>query len=362
MKITNIERAILICFVFSGNMVLASDYVSIIHESNVEYIYDVGEVTEDWSVWANIGGKYSCGSWFPHESTENLGETFEQSQSCSQDQERTRNVYSVASDGSRTLIKTDKENQTITAYNKQNSVGIKDYILNQKTDPWSSWTNVGGFIECNSWTPLASTINLGEAFTQKRKCNQEQTRTQNVYDNWASGAVTINSTNIENNKLTDQEDSQQSTGTKDYVLNQSTGAWSNWANSGGLINCSSWSPSTTSKEKGTTFTQNQYCEQKQTRSQTTYNNWASGNQTVHSTNSESTTITNVRNSRSAIGNRPLEWRSYDYQGGMTSCSGGLGYRPSGSCSNHGQTVYRCTIDSGHPGNNTYYAKITYRCS
>lgn len=362
MKKTKIGKAILVCLGFSSGIVLANDYVSIIYDSTARYIYDVGEMTEGWSSWYDVGEKYSCGSWLPIESTENLGNIFEQTQSCSQDQERKMEIYSVASDGTKTLIKTNTENQTATVFNKQDSIGTKDYVLNQTTDAWSNWSNVGGFTSCNSWTPSNTTVNLGTSFTQKRNCNQEQARTQNVYDNWASGAVTQNSVNTESQTLTNQEDSQQSTGTKDYILNQSTGSWSGWSNSGGLVNCSSWSPSTTSREKGTTFTQNQYCEQVQTRSQITYNNWASGAQTVHSTASGSQTLTNIKNSRSAVGNRPLEWRSHDYQGGMSSCSGGLSSRPRGSCSNHGQTVYRCTIDSGHPGNNTYYAKITYRCS
>ena len=69
-------------------------------------------------------------------------------------------------------------------------------IIGERADDWSEWSVVNEY-NCNSWTPLASSVNYGVDFTQTQDCKQDQKRTRNVYDIWYSGTETFNRTETE---------------------------------------------------------------------------------------------------------------------------------------------------------------------
>ncbi len=263
--------------------------------------YITGTRTGNWSGWSDSGNQYNCSSWSPSASTVNLGSTFEQTQSCKQNQTRTRKIYNVWADGTETVKNTETGSQTINETNKRNTTGTKNYITGTSYGSWSSWTDKNGHYSCGSWSPATSTINYGQSFTQTRSCKQDQTRSRTEYNNWADGSKTVKRTETDTRTINENE-SKSATGTKNYVTSTAYGSWSGWSDSGGQYSCSSWSPSTSTIEQGVRFTQNQSCKQNQTRSRTVYNVWADGTQTYKSTENQSKTI-NETNSRTATGTK-----------------------------------------------------------
>ncbi|MBM26467.1 MAG: hypothetical protein CL760_12475 [Chloroflexi bacterium] len=87
-------------------------------------------------------------------------------------------------------------------------------IIGERADDWSEWSVVNEY-NCNSWTPLASSVNYGVDFTQTQDCKQDQKRTRNVYDIWYSGTETFNRTETESQTV-DVQNEQNSTGTYNF--------------------------------------------------------------------------------------------------------------------------------------------------
>ena len=262
----------------------------------------VSEREETWSSWNNLSSVYGCLEWSPKADTINYGEDFAQTRNCSQDQERTKDIYNVWADGSETFNRTETENQTIIVEETQNKVGTKNFISSSREDVWSNWNDVGLHYNCDSWNPNVSTVNYGASFTQNRNCSQNQERTRNVYDVWADGNETLNHVETGTQTINEQE-SQLATGTKNYVASTSTSNGS-WTNSGSLHSCSSWTPSTSTVNSGQSFTQTRVCKQNQVQTVTTYNHWANGTTTVASTTQNTKTI-NQNQSRAATGTKPI---------------------------------------------------------
>lgn len=336
-------------------------YAAIISELHSDYVFSKGEGEGAWSSWQDVGSQHGCGTWSPLISDINYGTDFTQSQSCLQNQERTRDIYEEKSDGSKVYLRTEVDDNTITVSNTQTETGDKDFVLTQTTSAWSAWSDNGGTTNCSVYSPSVDSVNFGSDFTQSRLCSQDQVRTQTVYNHWAKGSQTVDSTNTDNQTLTNQTETQSATGDKDFILTQTTSAWSAWSNNGGVTNCGSYSPATNTIESGKSFTQTRYCSQPQKRTQTVYNVWAKGSQTVDSTNTGTQTLTNQAQTRSATGNRPLEWDYGTYiTGYITSCGSTTTVRPRGSCSTKGATTIACG-QVYHPGNNTYYKKSQYTC-
>ncbi len=178
----------------------------------------VSEREESWSNWNDVGLHYNCNTWTPNVSTVNYGDSFTQNRNCSQDQNRTRNVYDVWADGTETLNKTESEAQTIIETETQGAIGTMNYVSSTSTNN-SSWTNSGSLHSCTSWTPSTSTVNSGQSFTQTRVCKQSQVQTITTYNHWADGTTTVKSTS-QNTKTIDQNQSRSATGTKPI-----TGHW-----------------------------------------------------------------------------------------------------------------------------------------
>ena len=295
--------------------------------------------TEAWSAWADQNAPYGCNSWSPSPDTVNLAENFVQNRDCSQKQTRSRDVINVWESGKETLKQTDNESQVITVEQERSSIGTKDYITGSSAGVWSAWANDGSIKNCSAWTPDVDTVNLDSAFTQSRNCDQAQTRTQTIYDVWASGAKTAKSTQTGTQTI-EVTQSQSATGTKNYITGTSYSSWSGWSNSGGVYSCSSYSPSTSSVNLGSTFTQSRSCSQNQVRSRTVYNVWKNGATTVKTTESDSRTV-DVTQNRSATGTKDYitgtsysSWSGWSNSGGHYSCGS---WTPAPSTVNYGSS-------------------------
>ncbi len=293
-----------------------------------------------WSSWSNSGSPTGCGGWSPSTGTVNLGDSFTQSRSCDQAQKRTRTIYNVWKSGDRTAKTTETGNQSVTVTQSQSATGAKDYITGELSyGPYSAYTNSGSPNNCETWSPAASTVNLGSSFTQTRECRQSQSRQRTVYDVWKSGKTTAKYTQGSGRTI-DVTQSQSATGTKNYVTGTSYGSWGGWSNSGGAYSCGGYSPSTSTINLGSSFTQSRSCSQNQTRSRTVYNVWKNGVKTYKSTDSGSQTIS-VTQSKAATGTKDYitgssngSWSSWSNSGGVYSCSG---YSPSTSTVDYGKS-------------------------
>ncbi|NOH29658.1 RCC1 domain-containing protein [Vibrio mediterranei] len=311
----NFSKSVLTLYILASVPAFAASYVAIIKgDFSVK-----GEPTKNteradpWSSWVDDGGHYGCGAWNPDESTIDWGTLFNQARDCNQDKERERDVYDVWSDGTETYNRTEYEFQTITEQESQQATGTKNYVDSQRADPWSSWDNQGASYDCSTWNPDESTIDYGTSFTQSRDCSQDQIRDRDIYDVWADGSETYSHTEFQNQTITEQE-SQQSTGTKNYITGTENGTWSNWTNTGITYNCSVWTPDPSTVDDGVSFTQNRDCSQDQTRTRTIYNVWADGSKTVKTTETDNQTI-NVTENQQAVGTKPVKVQFVKISGG-----------------------------------------------
>lgn len=263
--------------------------------------YIVSQTNPNWSSWTNTGSAYGCGSWSPSPSTVNLGQSFTQSRTCSQDQVRSRTIQDVWKSGKKTTNRTESDAQTVSVTQNQSATGTKNYIVGTTYGSWSGYSNSGSIYGCGSYGPSTSTVNLGQTFTQTRSCSQDQVRTRTTYDKWADGSETVSGSQT-GSRTVDVTQSRSATGTKDYVINQSYGSWGSYSNTGSPYNCGGYSPDPSTIDYGQSFTQSRSCSQNQVRYRTIYNNWASGAQTSAGSDSSSR-VTTVTQSRSATGTK-----------------------------------------------------------
>ena len=293
----------------------------------------------NWSGWGDSGSQYNCSSWSPATSTINLDQSFTQTQSCKQNQTRTRTIYNIWANGTETVKNTESSNQTVTETNSRGATGTKNFISTTRTGNWSGWGDSGSQYNCSSWSPATSTINLDQSFTQTQSCKQNQTRSRTIYNVWANGTETVKNTESGNQTVT-ETNSRGATGTKNFISTTRTGNWSGWSDSGIQYNCSSWNPATSTINLGSAFTQTQSCKQNQTRARTIYNVWANGTETVKNTESGNQTVTET-NSRGATGTKNYitgssygSWSGWTDKNGHYSCAS---WSPATSTVNLGST-------------------------
>ena len=277
-----------------------------------------------WSGWSNNGSVNSCGSWSPSPSTVNLGSSFTQNRSCTQPQKRTRTLYNVWKSGKKTYKSTGTDTRNITVTQSQSDVGEKDYITGDTWGGWSGWSNNGSVNSCSSWSPSPTTVNLGASFTQNRSCTQPQKQTRTLYHVWKSGKKTYKSTGTNTRNITVTQ-SQSDVGEKDYITGTSTGSWGGYSNTGSVKSCSGWSPSPTTVNLGSSFTQTRSCKQGQVRYRTIYNVWKSGKKTSKNTESSTRDVT-VTQSQSDVGEKDYVtgdtwggWSGWSNNGSVNSC-------------------------------------------
>ena len=280
---------------------------------------------DTWSSWSDTSAHYDCDTWSPNVSTVPYGDSFTQTRDCSQDQERTRNVYDVWADGSETLNHVETDNQTITETESQNAIGNQNFINTERADNWSSWSNTGIHYDCDTWNPNVSTVPYGNSFTQTRDCSQDQIRSRDVYDVWADGSESLNRVEIENQTISEQE-SQSAVGNQNFIENEREESWSNWIDSSAHYNCDTWTPDASTIAYGDSFTQTRNCDQDQYRTKDIYNVWADGTETFNRTETENKTIIE-QESQAAIGTKNFistqrndTWSSWTDKGTPYDCT------------------------------------------
>lgn len=140
----------------------ASQFVSLVSVENAEIkkqivVEKVGE-TEKFGSWSNVNDIYDCSSWTGSDP---------QVRTCFQDQQRTKDIYSVFSDGSESFDERIIENQTINIQQSRTIVNTTSTITN--------WNLVGSVHSCGPWSG------------NTRSCKQDQAQMQYFYNEYSDG-------------------------------------------------------------------------------------------------------------------------------------------------------------------------------
>jgi hypothetical protein len=241
-----------------------------------------------YSLWSNVGVNHSCGLWTPPEGTIIWGEEFEQSRICNQNQERDvtpalmNPILDTTKQGD---VYQDGQLINVTQYNP--SIGTLDYVTGERAADWGTWIDAGGNYACDDWTPSTETVNLFENFTQNRDCSQNQTRSRQVFNVWASGEETPKRVDPGAQTIT-EEQLQVVQGTRDFIDGQSINAWSTGANDDPPYACEDWGPTPT--EQAADYMQDRVCSQNQSRTRTINDVWKSGRSTFNSIETDNGTV------------------------------------------------------------------------
>jgi len=212
------ERTITTTEVFNGTprTTVKNDYqnipVVISYLETGQENFNTGNQRTEYTTWLDSGNHYACTTFVPLLSNINLGESFTQNRDCSQNQERTETVYDIWADGSEILNNSSIETQILTETESQNAIGTKNFNTGSQRIEYTNWLNSGVHYSCDSFSPLSTTIRLGEPLSQNRNCSQDQNRTKITHDIWADSSETVNNTLIETQTLIENE-TQNTTGT-----------------------------------------------------------------------------------------------------------------------------------------------------
>lgn len=294
----------------------------------------------DWSEWENYGAPYECSTWWPLAEDTNAGVGFEQTRACMQMQKSSRDIFLVWRSGPEFKIDTEERERDLFFDQSRETEGTKDYIVSTTAGEWSDWANKGEATGCGTWSPSTATMNYGESFTQTRSCDQVQGKTRTIYNNWQSGEQTVYTTETDEQLITVTQN-QSATGVKDYKTGEVVyGEYSEYKLTGEPHSCEAWSPSESTVNLGTEFTQERACKQSESRQRTIYDVWASGRETEKATSGSSRTV-DVVQSQSATGTKDYvvrsyvtDWTSWVDVGDVSSCSN---YSPSASTVNYGES-------------------------
>ncbi len=238
------------------------------------------------SNWGNSGGVYQCSGWSPSPSMVEYGESFSQSRSCKQNQQRTWSyTASSANIDSRT------ESRTVNTSQSQNATGTMMHWVSYPST-FTSWTNDGGRYGYSGWTPGFSTQTSG--FTQTRSYSQDQTRFEQKRQRETH-------TNQIRNTGSPIKRDRTVTGSESRGIDID---YSNWVDNGGHYSCGSWAPPANTINEGKSFTQARSCKQNQTR--TKY--YRSSGSVKH--NVTESRVLSESESRSATGTCPPQYSSW----------------------------------------------------
>ncbi|MDT8925143.1 hypothetical protein RBE51_20335 [Pseudomonas taiwanensis] len=247
------------------------------------------------SDWTNIRTEYRCSDWAPDPSTQTVGAVFLQTQSCSQDQERTvqQRQQNIKTDAIRNVGTVQTESRTVSPAHFREAVGIQEtWIATSPT--FADWVSVSGAHDCSNWAPNPSSYTASTSFNQKAtNCVIDQTRTRQEREEETTTGDIRNSGSpvVESRQLTGQA------ATRSYVI-----TIGDWANQGDKHSCGNWAPAATTVGLGKTFTQTATdCQQTQVRSRNEqYTDHLSGQKVSALNTTEKQTIT-VSNTRDSVG-------------------------------------------------------------
>ena len=299
--------------------------------------------------WANIRAEYGCSVWSPDPSTQTIGSAFLQTQSCSQDQERTvqQRQQNIKTEVIRDVGAAQTENRTLSPSRTRDAVGaLETWITTSPT--FSDWEAVSGAHNCSNWSPSPSNYTQSVTFNQNAtNCVVDQARIrQEREQETTTGAIRDSgSPTPESRQLNSQA------ATRPYVI-----AIGDWTNQGGKQSCSNWAPATTAVGLGKAFTQTATdCQQAQVRTRNEqYTDHLSGQKVTALNTTENQTIA-VSDTRNAVG--ALEdwiattstYTAWVNSGAITSCSN---WSPAPSSVTVGQSFTQTSTDCAQPQTRT----------
>lgn len=175
------------------------------------------------------------------------------------------------------------------------------------TPNFTNWVNINSPYDCTEWGPNPSGITVGVSYTQTANdCKQEQTRTRQERE---QETTTLSYRDvglpITENQVITTTDTRNAVGTMESWIDTDP-VYTTWINSGVLYGCSNWSPAPSTVNSGVSFTQTATdCSQNQTRDR---QNREQETTTLAIRNNgsvivENQTLTNMNNTRSAIGTK-----------------------------------------------------------
>jgi len=161
--------------------------------------------------WEETSEPYSCTNWTPDSFSFLVGESFDQTQSCLQDFERTVTYKEYDSfSGEEVVISTETESDTQTIENERIASGTRSILPPES----SGWVDVNEPYECSEWTPHESTVAEGVEFIQTQSCLQDQEETITVYaEDISTGQREIESQETNSHTITVTHE-QDNVGTK----------------------------------------------------------------------------------------------------------------------------------------------------
>jgi hypothetical protein len=213
--------------------------------------------------YVNYGSATGCGGYSPSTSTVDYGRNFTQTGSCTQP---TRNTYSFSTGGSHYKSSSKSVSDTITA------TGTKT-VITSASSSFTSWTNYS--TSYGSYSPLASTQTSNFTQTRSRTYAQQRYEQPRQYRNGV----------LENVGSPIRRTQSVSGGTTSRTVTVgSTG----YVNYGSATGCGGYSPSTSTVDYGTNFTQTGSCTQP---TRNTYSFSIGGSHYKSSSKSVSDTIT-----------------------------------------------------------------------
>jgi len=130
---------------------------------------------------------------------------------------------------------------------------------------YSNWENISELYNCTNWTPDSSLIIIGQNFEQQRECQIDQKRNKQNRLQSSNGTYKNDGGPILEYRTEIVTETKNNTGLlEQWVL--STPIYSEWVNSGSIYDCTNWTPSENTINKGEVFTQTATdCKQNQTR-------------------------------------------------------------------------------------------------
>lgn len=133
---------------------------------------------------------------------------------------------------------------------------------------YGDWSHVGVFYDCSNWTPKPESVTTGLNFTQTATdCKQLQERTvQNQEIDKVSGKIRNVGQVYNENQIINIDSERSSIGLLE-TWNMIVPIYGNWTNTGGIYDCLTWTPDSSTITINTAFTQTSNdCKQNQNRS------------------------------------------------------------------------------------------------
>jgi hypothetical protein len=208
--------------------------------------------------WTNSSDVTGCSNWSPDPSTVTINQNFTQTATdCKVGQTRVKHeAYVDPATGSTVVVSNTTESQQVGASSIRSAIGTKETWV-ATTSTYSAWSNTDSAYGCTAWSPSPSNYTSATQFDQTGSgCSVDQQRSrQDEQVETTTGAERANGSPV-----TETQTIGGQTSSRTYLMN-----FSGWTDSGGVYNCSAWTPDASTVASGTAFTQTANCSINQTR-------------------------------------------------------------------------------------------------